>query len=76
VVGASFQGVDRVCFYVHREEVNPELLFKVPPGLHGENASIPFLMEDVLGLLSSTTTLEKRESPENFFLFIAELFQG
>jgi len=44
--------------------------------LHGENASVRFLTEDVLGLLGSMTTLEKRESPENFFLFIAELFRG
>jgi len=65
-----------VCFRIHREEVNPELLFKVPPGLHGENASVHFLMEDVLGPLSGMTTLEKRESPKNFFLFIAELFWG
>jgi len=31
-------------------------------------------MEDILGLLGGTTTLEKHESPENFFLFIVELF--
>jgi len=76
VVGGSFQGIDRVCFRIHREEVNPELLFKVPPGLHGKNASVCFLMEDVLGPLSGMTTLEKRENPENFFLFVAELFWG
>jgi len=76
VVGGSFQGVDCICFYTHREEVNLELLFKVPPGLHGENASVCFLMEDVLRPLGSTTTLEKCESPENFFLFITELFRG
>jgi len=76
VRGGSFQGVDHVRFRVHREEVNPELLFKVPSGLHRENASVHFLTEDVLGPLSSTTTLEKCESPENFFLFITELFQG
>jgi len=76
VVGGFFQGVDRVRFHVHREEVNPELLFKVPPGLHGENASVCFLTEDVLGLLGGTITLEKHESPENFFLFITELFRG
>jgi len=76
VVGGSFQGVDHVRFRIHRKEVNPELLFKVPSGLHGENASICFLTEDVLRPLSSTTTLEKRESPENFFLFITELFWG
>jgi len=75
VVGGSFQGVDCVCFCVHREEVNPELLFKVPSGLHGKNTSVCFLTEDVLGPLSSTTTLEKHESPENFFLFVIELFQ-
>ena len=55
--------------------MNLELLFKVPPGLYGENASVCFLMEDILGPLGSTTTLEKRKSPENFFLFVAELFQ-
>jgi len=75
VVGGSFQGVDYVCFCIHREEVNLELLFKVPPGLYGENASVCFLMEDILEPLGSTTTLEKRKSPENFFLFVAELFQ-
>ena len=56
--------------------MNLELLFKVPLGLHGENASVHFLIEDVLGPLGSTTTLEKHESPENFFLFIVELFRG
>ena len=76
MVEGSFQGVDRVHFHVHREEVNLELLFKVPSGLHGENASVRFLMEDILGLLGSMTTLEKHKSPENFFLFIIELFWG
>jgi len=79
VVGGSFQGVDHICFRIHREEVNLELLFKVPPGLHRKNASVHFLTEDVLGLLGllgGTTTLEKHESPENFFLFVAELFRG
>ena len=74
MVGGSFQGIDRVCFYAHREEVNLELLFKVPPGLHGENASVCFLMEDVLRPLGGTTTLEKRKSSKNFFLFVTELF--
>jgi len=76
VVGGSFQGVDRICFCIHREEVNPELLFKVPPGLHGENTSVHFLTDDVLGPLGGMTTLEKCESPENFFLFVIELFWG
>jgi len=76
VVGGSFQGVDRVHFHVYREEVNLELLFEVPLGLHGKNASVRFLTKDILGLLGGTTTLEKCESPENFFLFVAKLFQG
>jgi len=76
VVGGSFQGVDHICFPIHREEVNLELLFKVLPGLHRENASVHFLMEDVLRPLGSATTLEKCESPENFFLFVTELFWG
>jgi len=76
VVGGSFQGVDHVHFRIHREEVNPELLFEVLPGLHRENASVCFLTEDVLGPLGGTTILEKCESLENFFLFVAELFRG
>ena len=56
--------------------MNLELLFKVSLGLHGENTSVRFLMEDVLRLLGSMTTLEKHKSPENFFLFVIKLFQG
>jgi len=76
VVGGFFQDIDRVCFCVYREEVNPELLFKVPLGLHRENTSVHFLTENILRPLGSTTTLEKHEGPENFFLFVVELFQG
>jgi len=76
VVGGSFQSVDRVCFRIYREEVESELLLKVPPGWYGENASVRFLTEDVLGPLGSTTILEKRESPEDFFLLVAELLWG
>jgi len=56
--------------------VESELLLKVPPGGYGENASVRFLIEDVLGPLGSTTILEKRESPKNFFLLVVELLQG
>jgi len=76
VVGSFFQGVDRVCFCVCREEVQPELLFKVSPDLDGENASVCFLTEYVFGPLGGTTSLEERESPENPFLFVMELLQG
>jgi len=56
--------------------VKSELLLKVSPGGYGENASVRFLTEDVLGPLGSTTILEKRESPKNFFLLVVELLQG
>jgi len=76
VVGGSFQSVDCVCFRIYREEVKSELLLKVPPGWYGENAGVHFLAEDVLRPLGGTTILEKRESPENFFLLIVELLWG
>ena len=76
VVGSFFQSVDRVHFHVCKEEVQPELLFKVSPGLDGENASVRFLTEYVFGPLGSTTSFEERESPENPFLFVVELLQG
>jgi len=56
--------------------VKSELLLKVPPGGYGENAGVCFLTEDVLGPLGSTTILEKRESPKNFFLLVIELLWG
>ena len=76
MVGGSFQSVDRVRFCIYREEVKSELLLEVPPGWYGENAGIRFLMEDVLRPLGGTTILEKRESPEDFFLLVAELLRG
>jgi len=76
VVGGSFQSVDRVRFCIYQEEVKSELLLKVPPGWYRENASVRFLTEDVLRPLGGTTILEKCESPEDFFLLIAELLQG
>jgi len=76
MVGGSFQSIDRICFCVDREEVDPELLFKVPPGLDGKDASVRFLTEHVLGPLGGVTTFEKHEGPENFLLFIVELLRG
>jgi len=76
VVGSSFQSIDRVRFCVCREEVQPELLFKVSPGLDGENASVCFLTEYIFGPLGGTTSFEECESPENPFLFVMELLQG
>jgi len=76
VVGGSFQSVDRVRFRIYREEVESELLLKVPPGWYGENTGVRFLTEDILRPLGGTTILEKHESPEDFFLLIAELLWG
>jgi len=76
VVGSSFQSIDRVRFRVYREEVQPELLFKVSPGLDGENASVCFLTEYVFGPLGGMTSFEECESPENPFLFVVELLWG
>jgi len=56
--------------------VDLELLFEVPLGLDGEDASVRFLMEHVLGPLGGATTFEKREGPEDFLLFVVELLQG
>ena len=53
-----------------------ELLFKVSPGLDGENASVRFLTEYVFGPLGGTTSFEEYESPENPFLFVMELLWG
>ena len=76
MVGGSFQSIDRVHFRVDREEVDLELLFEVPPGLDGEDTGICFLTEHILGPLGGVTTFEKCEGPEDFLLFVMELFQG
>ena len=73
MVGDIFQSIDYVCFCINREEVDPELLFKVFPCWDRENASVRFLMEYVFRLLGSTTAFEERESPENSLLFVVEL---
>ena len=61
---------------IDREEVDPELLFKVPPGLDEEDTDVHFLTEYILGPLGGATTFEKREGPEDFLLFIVELLWG
>jgi len=73
VVGSSFQCIDHVCFHFNREEINPELLFKVSLCWNREDASICFLTEHVFGPLGGTTAFEECEGPENSLLFIVEL---
>jgi len=76
VIGGALQSIDCVRFRVNWEEVNPELLLEVSPGLDGENASVCFLMKHVFGPLGSMTTFEERESPKDPLFFVVELFQG
>jgi len=76
VVGGFFQSIDHIRFRVDREEVDLEPLFEVPPGSDGENTSVHFLTEHVLGPLGSATTFEKRKGPEDFLLFVVELLWG
>jgi len=76
VIGGAFQSIDCIHFCINWEEVNPELLLEVSPGLDGENTSVCFLTKHVFGLLGSMTTFEERESPKNPLFFIMELFQG
>jgi len=76
VIGGTFQSIDCVYFCVNWEEVNPELLLKVSPGLNGKNANVRFLTKHVFGPLGSTTTFEERESPKNPLFFVMELFWG
>ena len=52
-----------------------ELLFKVPPGLDGENAGVRFLTKHVLRPLGGTTTFEEHEGLKDFLLFVVELLQ-
>jgi len=51
-------------------------LFKVGPGLNGENASVCFLVKEVFRPPCGPSILEKSESPEDFFLIAAELLWG
>jgi len=76
VIGGTFQSIDCICFCVDREEVDLELLLKVSPGLDREDASIHFLTKHIFRPLSSTTTFEERESPEDLLLLIVELLWG
>ena len=75
MVGGFFQSIDCVRFRVNREEVDLELLFKVPPGLDGENAGVRFLTKHVLRPLGGTTTFEEHEGLKDFLLFVVELLQ-
>jgi len=76
VIGDAFQSIDCIHFHINREEVDPELLLKVSPGLNREDASVRFLAKHVFGPLGGTTTFEERESPKDLLLLIVELLRG
>jgi len=76
VIRGALQSIDCIRFCVNWEEVNPELLLEVSPGLDGENTSVCFLTKHVFRPLGSTTTFEERESPKDPLFFIVELFWG
>ena len=76
VIEDAFQSIDCVCFCVNREEVDPELLLKVSPGLNREDASVRFLVKHIFGPLGGMTTFEECESLEDLLLFIVELLRG
>jgi len=75
-IGDAFQNIDCIHFRINREEVDPELLLKVSPGLNREDASIRFLAKHIFGPLGGTTTFEECESPEDLLLLIVELLWG
>jgi len=58
VIGGAFQSIDCVHFHINWEEVNPELLLKVSPGLDGENASVYFLTKHVFDHLVAQPLLK------------------
>jgi len=76
VIGGTFQTIDCICFHVNREEVDPELLLEVSPGLNREDASVCFLAKHVFGSLGGTTTFKECESPKDLLLLIVKLLQG
>jgi len=51
-------------------------LFKVDPGLNWKNAGVCFLAKEVLGLLCSTSVLEKGKGPKDLLLVTAELLRS
>jgi len=55
--------------------VKLELLLEISPGLDRENASVRFLTKYIFGPLSSMSSFEEHESPENPFFFIMKLLQ-
>jgi len=76
IIEGALQSVDGVCFHIYRKELTPELLFEVGPGLDGKDASVRFLVKEVLGPLCSSSIFEKGKGPQDFLLITAELFQG
>ena len=73
VVRGAFQSINGIRFCIDREELTPELLFKVGPRLDRKNTGICLLAKEVLGPPHSTSVFEKGEYPKDFLLIVAEL---
>ena len=67
---------DSICFHIEQEELTLELLLKVSPGLNWEDASVRFLVKEVLRPLRSPSTLEEGKGPEDFLLIAAKLLRS
>ena len=52
-----------------------ELLFEIGPGSDRKDASIHFLVKEVLGPSRGSPLFEEGEGPKDFFLVVAELLQ-
>jgi len=76
IIGGALQSINGICFRIDWKELTPELLFEVGPGLDRKDASVRFLAKEVLGPLHGSSIFEKGESPQDFLLIAAELFQG
>jgi len=63
IIRGAFQSINSICFCIDRNELAPELLFEVGPGLDGKDASILFLAKEVLGPPCGSSIFEKGEGP-------------
>jgi len=76
IIRGAFQSVNDVCFRIDRNELAPELLFEVGPGLDGKDAGVRFLAKEVLGPPRGASVFEEGKGPQDFLLVAAELFWG
>jgi len=76
IVRGPFQSIDSIRFCVDQKELTSELLFEVGPESNGKDASVRFLVKEVLGPPHGLSIFEEGKGPEDFLLVTAELLQG